>query len=121
MEEWWHALDPENNRIVHIDKFARFLIEKQVITKAFEAVRMLKVSNGEKVEKDGFVTQSQYRRLVAKVCLRSSLLNIYTFLQKFAAREGLNETPQGFGKVTDAERISEKDKIDAMLHHLVKY
>jgi hypothetical protein len=119
LEEWWDELDPGRKKIVKLHDFADFLLEKKVITKAFEAARMIKVSCREVVGADGYVTKTQYRKLTAKVLLRSTLMNIYYYLQVVASREGLNETPESYKE--KIAHVSERDKIDAMLHHLVKY
>jgi len=85
MEEWWASIDPLQAREVPMLAFCELMVQKDVVTKAFEVTSMIKSTIGEKVT--GTITYSQFQRIFGKAFLRGGMMNIYYYLRKIQDRD----------------------------------
>ena len=68
--------------------FSAMMVKKGVVSKNFEAMRMVKAAIGEKIPANGSVKLSQYQKIFSRAFLRGALMNLFYYLKKVADREG---------------------------------
>jgi len=68
--------------------FKALMVRKGVVSKNFEAMRMVKAAIGERIPDNGSLKLSQYQKMFSRAFLRGALMNLFYYLKKVSNREG---------------------------------
>lgn len=60
VNEWWDSLDIYKSKEVPIIEICKFFIQKGILSKQFEVLKMIKKVIGKRIPLDGVIKQSQY-------------------------------------------------------------
>ena len=92
MQEWWDSVDTTQQKQMGMHEFSALMVEKGIVSKTFEVIRMVKTTIGEKIGQTGIIKYSQFQKIFARAFLRGALMNIYYYLRKITDREGVEQT-----------------------------
>ena len=104
--------------------FSSLMVAKGVVTKNFEAMRMVRALIGERIPANGTVKLSQYQKMFSKAFLRGALMNVFYYLKKVAKREGATRVAADPADKAEAAREiakREEDELQNGLLHVLKY
>ena len=106
MQGWWDSIDTTQQKQMGMREFSALMVEKGIVSKTFEVMRMVKTTIGEKISQDGIIKYSQFQRIFARAFLRGALMNIYYYLRKITDRDGIEQSKGAEGSVERQDSAS---------------
>ena len=118
VDEWWNEVDVKKAKEISMRDFCRLIINKGVVSKAFEVIKMIKSTIRIKISADGFIKHSQFQQIFVRVYMRAVLMNIYYYLRKMTERDNEDDKMELAKKINGSEIGSE---IKNGLLYVLKY